>query len=304
MTQTKNKAKDDFGAWLQTLDPELSRVLADVAALAQKIRRGVPDRLEKIGHAANKFGEQQEALDVWMNQHMAQTLLTCPCIKAAHSEELEKPLNGNKNGRFTVTLDPLDGSSNALSNNAFGAIVGVYEDDLPVPGKKLKAALFLLFGPATTMNATIGKGVLEFVRHHDAHRFKLAHQNVYLPPKPRVLGLGGTLSDYPQKTLNAVMALARKEKLKLRYSGSLCADLSQILHYGGAYAYPATPAHPNGKLRLYFEANPLAFITEQACGKATDGKKRILDKKAGSVDERTPLVLGSADLVDALQDVL
>ncbi len=112
-----------------------------------------------------------------------------------------------------------------------------------------------------------------------------------------MVGLGGDLHAYPKKMLHRLLDLSRKKGLKLRYSGSLTADFSQILHYGGLYAYPATPSHPEGKMRLYFEANPLSFLMEQACGAASDGRRRILAKKGARADQRTPLILGNAGLV-------
>ncbi len=289
---------EELDDWLKSLkDAELATVIKSVSELTPIVRRGVPERLEAIRHQTNQFGEQVRLLDDWLNELLVNHLRKIPSVRKIYSEELAEPALANKSGRFFVTLDPLDGSSNALSNNAFGLIVGIYERDLPVQGSQLKTALYVLFGPATTLNVTVGKGVLEFVRHSDRHRFALTHQNICLPYRPQVVGLGGDLHNYPRQTLHRLVSVSRKEKLKLRYSGSLAADISQILHYGGAYAYPATPAHPEGKLRLYFEANPLAFLMEQACGAASDGKRRILAKKGARFDQRTPLILGNTELV-------
>ncbi len=176
---------EELDDWLKNLkDTELAAVIKRVSELTPVIRRGVPERLEAVRHQTNQFGEQVRLLDDWLNVLLVDRLRRIRSVCKIYSEELGEPVLANKAGRFFVTLDPLDGSSNALSNNAFGLIVGIYGHELPVQGSRLLAALYVLFGPATTLTVSTGNGVLEFVRHSDRHRFALTHQNLCLPYRP------------------------------------------------------------------------------------------------------------------------
>jgi fructose-1,6-bisphosphatase I len=256
----------------------------------------------------NKYGEAVAKLDEWVNGYLCDNLVKTGLVRKIYSEELEEPLLARSDAPFVVTLDPLDGSSNIVSNNSFGSIVGIYREDLPQSGRKLVAALYKLYGPVNTLVYTVGKGTHEFVKHYDSEgnaRFLLLAKNMAIPQPGEVFGLGGDPLDWSPQFLKFAKDLFREEKLKVRYSGTFVADFSQILHRGGMFSYPSTKKNPKGKLRLFYEAQPMAFIIEQAGGATYDGAKgSLLDVKGNDVDARTPLYMGSRQLIQKLKDVI
>jgi len=206
-----------------------------------------------------------------------------------------------------VTLDPLDGSSNIVSNNSFGTIVGVYREDLPQNGRKLVAALYKLYGPVNTLVYTVGKGTHEFVKHYDSEghaQWLLLAESMKVPEPGEVFGLGGDPLDWSPAFLKFAKSLFREEKLKVRYSGTFVADFSQILHRGGIFAYPSTKKSAQGKLRLVYEAQPMSFIWEQAGGASWSEKGSLLDVRETDVDARVPVYLGNAHLIGKLKKEL
>jgi fructose-1,6-bisphosphatase I len=254
----------------------------------------------------NKYGEAVAALDEWVNGYLCDSLVKTGLVRKIYSEELKEPLVATLNAKapFVVTLDPLDGSSNIVSNNSFGTIVGVYREDLPQTGRKLVAALYKLYGPVNTLVYTVGKGAHEFVKHYDSEgkaQWLLLAENMKVPEPGEVFGLGGDPLDWHGEFLKYAKDLFRKEKLKVRYSGTFVADFSQILHRGGIFSYPATKKSPNGKLRLFYEAQPMAFIWEQAGGESWSGSGSLLDVREKNVDARVPLYLGNRHLIEKLR---
>lgn len=289
-------------------DEKLSELLLSFARLSLNMQTQFPKYLSGIENDRNKYGEAVAKLDAWANKILCDTLLDTGFVRAIYSEELRQPIKGNKSAPFVITLDPLDGSSNITTNNAFGIIMGVYEDDLPQPGRNLSAAVYKLYGPVNTLVYSTGNGVHEFVKHYyedgDA-KFLQLHKNLKLPDKPEVFGIGGDPLEWDAKFLTFAKDLFRKEKMRPRYSGTFVADFSQVLHRGGFFAYPKTTSKPKGKLRLYYECSPLSFICEQAGGMSWDGGKgSILDHFDTDADARVPLYLGNKEIINKLKEAM
>jgi fructose-1,6-bisphosphatase I len=224
-------------------------------------------------------------------------------VKWIASEELEQPLD-TKHGEFSVAFDPLDGSSNIKTNNLMGTIVGIYRNTtLPAKGRNLTAAMYFLYGPYTQAVVALERGVHVFVatKKVTASSAYLSDGTTHrLPEKGTVYGIGGLKEKWTPRVQNYVQSLERKG-LKLRYGGSFVGDFNQILYYGGVFAYPELVDAPNGKLRLQFESNPIAFITEKAGGKGSTGTGSILDVEPERIDQRVPTYVGNDDLINEIE---
>ncbi|MBD3388193.1 MAG: fructose-1,6-bisphosphatase [Candidatus Altiarchaeales archaeon] len=284
------------------VDEGLVDLISEVASLAVPIRKEFPHRTGKAG-TKNKYGEEQVALDVWVNDFLTKKLLDTGAVKTVVSEELPEPVHSkDKTGKYTVSLDPLDGSSNVKSNNMFGTIVGVYKKDLPGKGRDQVAAFYKLYGPSTTIVLTTGDGVHEFVKARKGHsNFILLREDVEFP-EPKIYGVGGN----PDKWIpefEVFVRLLRDRGLKLRYGGSFVGDFNQVLHHGGFFGYPALMGKPKGKLRLVFEGCPMAFIAKEAGGSSSCGSKSLLDIEARDIDERVPIYIGNEDLIESLEEI-
>ncbi len=288
-------------------DAELQKLISSFAYIALDAQHQFPKYLRGTMGEPNKYGEAVAALDEWVNGFLCDSLVKTGLVRKIYSEELREPLKAHNDAPFVVTLDPLDGSSNIVSNNSFGSIVGVYRDDLPQSGRKLVAALYKLYGPVNTLVYTVGEGAHEFVKHYDSEgtpQFLLLAQNMKIPEPGEVFGIGGDPLEWSPEFLKFAKGLFREEKLKVRYSGTFVADFSQILHRGGIFAYPSTKKSPLGKLRLVYEAAPMAFIIEQAGGASWSGKGSLLDASEKDVDARVPLYMGGKTLVGKLKKSL
>ena len=280
------------------VDRDLGRLFSVISGLAGAIRRELPVRRDPAA-TKNVYGEQQLELDVWINDALVRALGESGLVSQVASEEMGEVKSVGK-GRFSVVLDPLDGSSNVKSNNIFGTIFGVVDGGrLPARGANLAAAGYMIYGPATTFVYAAKGGVHEFVQGAAgrAEEFALVHEGLRLPPKGKLYGVGG----HREKWIPAVKVFVgdlERELMNLRYGGSFVGDFNQILHYGGFFAYPAQVDKPAGKYRLQFESNPIAFIAEAAGGAGTTGTERILDVAPTGIDQTVPTYVGNRDLVD------
>ena len=185
-----------------------------------------------------------------------------------------------------------------------GTVVGIYDAPLPATGRDLVAAGYVLYGPITTMIVADDSGVREEVVTSDDGGVdrSTVEDDLRLPDDPLVYGFGGRVPDWPDD----FTAYAREveDELKLRYGGAMVGDVNQVVTYGGIFAYPALVDAPDGKLRLSFEANPIAYIVERAGGAATDGEVDILDVEPEGVHDRVPLYVGNEELVERLKAAL
>lgn len=230
------------------------------------------------------------------------------------SEEVEEPIfvPENLRGKYCVVFDPLDGSSNIDCNVSVGSIFGIYKkqsdstgtvEDVLQPGTNLVAAGYCMYGSSTQMVLTYGEGVNGFTLDPSIGEFLLTHPNIKIPEKSKTIysaneGNSAYWYDGVKNFVNKVKGF--EKPWAARYVGSMVADVHRTLLYGGIFMYPNDRKTPSGKLRLLYEGNPMAMIIEQAGGKATTGKQRILEVLPKSVHERQPTFLGTASYVDML----
>ena len=304
--------------------PELSDVFYAVAQaaaqIAAKIRlAGLEDGYGAAG-ATNVQGEQQQKLDVFANEVMTGCLRHCVGVVGVVSEEDDAPVLFHKDEggkRFAVSFDPLDGSSNIDVNVNVGTIFGVrllaegVQDVAAAvlePGAAQVAAGYVLYGPSVVLIATMGDGVSAFTLGEKgefvqtAERVAMPEQGVYYSANE------ANAASWPVGYRDYLPALLRGElggqAYSARYIGSLVADFHRTLLKGGVFLYPPTEKAPEGKLRLQYEANPLAMLVENAGGMAVNGADRILDLQPKGIHQRTPLVIGSRREVELLQQMV
>ena len=296
----------------------LGEVFAAIAEAARQIERKI--RLAGLGDiygaagAVNVQGEQQQKLDVFANDLLTEVLRGVSCVAAIVSEEDEGPVEFERKGsggEFVVVFDPLDGSSNIDVNVNVGTIFGVVRKVGNVEASVLRlgtgqvAAGYVLYGPSAVMVMTLGDGVAAFTLDED-DRFVLTAERMRMPEQgPYYSANESNASSWPEVYREYVQGLVRGElggrEYGSRYIGSLVADFHRTLLKGGVFLYPPTKKAPRGKLRLLYEAYPLAMIAEQAGGSAVDGETRILELRAGGIHDRTTLVIGSRTEVEALR---
>lgn len=273
-------------------------IIEAVAEFAPELRAGLPGR-RRAAESENPSGEVQLAADVWADEELESRLRGLESVGAYASEEREAVLDTGSG--YGVVVDPLDGSSNLTSNNLMGTIVGVYDAALPARGRELIAAAYILYGPITTMVVAHAGTVTErVIEAHGSHR--VVRDDVGLPPEPTVYGFGGRVPDWPVEFTEYARAV--EEELKLRYGGAMIGDVNQVLTYGGVFAYPGLKSRPEGKLRLQFEANPIAYIIETAGGRSSDGERSLLDVEPERLHQRTPVHVGNPELIGRLEERL
>ncbi len=288
-------------------DPVVAAIFDAVAETAPEIRAALPGRRVE-SDTENPSGETVMAGDMYADELLGDALSAVDGVGSFVSEErtgAEDVGGAVGEGAYAVAIDPLDGSSNLRSNNAMGTVIGVYDAPLPTTGRDLVAAGYVLYGPITTMVVADDAGVREEVIERDADGTvsrSVVEDDLSLPDDPLVYGFGGRVPDWPDE----FTAYAREieDELKLRYGGAMVGDVNQVLTYGGIFAYPALVDAPDGKLRLSFEANPIAYVIERAGGTASDGDTHILDVEPEGVHDRVPLYVGNESLVDRLEAAL
>ncbi|WP_418281578.1 class 1 fructose-bisphosphatase [Halorubrum sp. DTA98] len=290
-------------------DPTVEEIFDAVAATAPRIRDALPGRRVESG-TENPSGETVMAGDVYADELLAEALGDVDGVGSFVSEERAEALDvGGTVGddAYAVAIDPLDGSSNLRSNNAMGTVVGVYDAPLPAPGRDLVAAGYVLYGPITTMVVADESGVREEVVERDDDAANGVSRSVViddlaLPDEPTVYGFGGRVPDWP----DAFREYAREieGELKLRYGGAMVGDVNQVVTYGGVFAYPALVDAPDGKLRLQFEANPIAYVIERTGGSSSDGSDSILDVDPEGLHDRVPLYVGNDGPIERLEAAL
>lgn len=290
----------------------LSALSISAKIIAAHVRRArLDDVLGSVG-SENVQGEQQQKLDVIANEILLHTLGGREGVAIVASEENEEPviLRTDPRGeqKYCVLFDPLDGSSNLDVCGAVGTIFSILrqdrrspaiEDSLLQPGSRQIAAGYVLYGPSTVFALTIGRGVDLFVLDPAYGAFMRVEQNVRIPPASKSYSLNeGNRLAFPAG-YQRYLDWAQTETYSSRYAGAMVADVHRILLKGGVFMYPPTTKAPHGKLRLMYEANPMAFLVEQAGGKALAApNQRILDVQPSDIHQRTPVILGSPAEVD------
>ncbi|RAW46993.1 fructose-bisphosphatase class I [Halorubrum sp. 48-1-W] len=293
-------------------DSVVEAVFDAVAATAPEIRDALPGRRVESG-TENPSGETVLAGDVYADELLAEALGAVEGVGSFVSEERPEAVDVGGTvgeGAYAVAIDPLDGSSNLRSNNAMGTVVGIYDAPLPASGRSLVAAGYVLYGPITTMVVADGSGVREEVVERDGEggggdpsvTRSVVDDDLTLPDNPTVYGFGGRVPDWPAPFREYAREV--EDELKLRYGGAMVGDVNQVVTYGGVFAYPALVHAPDGKLRLSFEANPIAYIVESMGGASSDGSGSILDVEPDGIHDRVPLHVGNEELVDRLERAL
>jgi len=290
----------------------LSAISLSAKVISSRIRRARIENVLGALDSENVQGEQQQKLDVIANEVLLRCLGERAGVAIVASEENEEPiiLRSETDGErpYVVLFDPLDGSSNLDVCGGVGTIFGVLRHDRraqPVesstlqPGLNQAAAGYVLFGSSTVFVLTTGKGVAMFVLDPSVGAFLLVDDDVRIPPAHKTYSLNEAYrATFPQGYRD-YLSWAHENGYSSRYVGSMVADIHRTLIKGGVFLYPPTEKAPAGKLRLMYEANPMAMILEQAGGKAFAGKdQRILEIQPTDLHERTSVILGSPDEVD------
>ena len=292
-------SESDSDAAADVADP-VGETIAVVARSAPEIRGGLAGRRTKTDEE-NASGETQLAADVWADQLLEERLTAIDGVGQFASEERDEVVDAG-DGSLSVAVDPLDGSSNLKSNNSMGTILGVYDADLPATGRDLVAAAYVLYGPITTMVVARDGAVTEYVVEGTDGEFderRAVREDVSLPDDPTVYGFGGRVPDWTDRFADYASDI--EDELKLRYGGAMIGDVNQVLTYGGVFGYPELESRPEGKLRLQFEANPIAYVVESAGGASSNGEKSLLDADTEGIHQRTPVYVGNEELIDRLE---
>ncbi len=272
----------------------------------------------------NVSGDEVKKLDVYAHNTFIKALdhVGHLCVMASEENEtiIEIP-EIYPAGKYVFVFDPLDGSSNIDVNATIGTIFGIYrritpegtrgtEKDVLQKGDNLVCGGYILYGSSTMLVYTTGNGVHGFTLDPSVGEFLLSHPNMQIPKKGNIYSINEGNYNLWDEGIRKYINYLKSDKntngkpYKLRYIGSLVADFHRTLIYGGIFLYPSDKRSPNGKLRLIYEANPLAFIIEQAGGRASDGYKRIREIQPESLHQRTPLIIGSEEDVEEAETFL
>jgi fructose-1,6-bisphosphatase I len=307
---------------------ELTRLINSIRLAAKVVnykvnQAGLVDITGAAG-AQNIQGEDQQKLDVFANDTFMQTLINREIVCGIASEENDdfvviKGNDGGHNNKYIVLMDPLDGSSNIDVNVPVGTIFSIYRritpvgspvtiDDFLQPGDAQVAAGYVIYGTSTMLVYTTGAGVNGFTLNPAIGTFYLSHPNMQFPKDGNIYSINeGNYVHFPQGVKDYIKYCQREEENRpytSRYIGSLVADIHRNMIKGGIYLYPTSSKAPKGKLRLLYECNPMAFIAEQAGGKATDGFGRIMEIVPTELHERVPFFCGSYNMVSKAEEFM
>ncbi len=308
---------------------ELSRLLSHFGVAAKIVNRevnkaGLVDILGDVG-TVNTQGEAQQKLDVYADTQFIHALRASGEVCGMASEEDDNIVTFDNvlsnDGKYILCIDPLDGSSNIDVNVSIGTIFSIYrriserghkaeDKDFLQEGLKQVAGGYIIYGSSTMLVYTTGRGVNGFTLDPSIGEFCLSHADIRTPESGGIYSINEgyyiRFDDAIKKYIKYAQQDDKQTKrpYKARYIGSLVADFHRNLLKGGIYIYPATTDAPDGKLRLLYEANPLAFVVEQAGGMAVNGKDRILDMKPQDLHQRTPLIIGSTNMVNKVMEFI
>uniref|UniRef100_A0A8C4NMF5 Fructose-1,6-bisphosphatase isozyme 2 n=2 Tax=Eptatretus burgeri TaxID=7764 RepID=A0A8C4NMF5_EPTBU len=292
----------------------LNALCSAIKAISCAVRKAGIANMYGIAGGTNVTGDQVKKLDVLSNDlviNMLRSSFTA-CLLVSEENEGILVVEAEKRGKYVVCFDPLDGSSNIDCLASIGTIFAIYRKpdegeptirDALQPGRKLVAAGYALYGSATMLVLSTGNGVDCFMLDPAIGEFILVDHNVRIKKRGKIYSVNEGYAKYFEPAMTEYLQKMKFPKdgsspYGSRYVGSMVADVHRTLVYGGVFMYPANSKSPNGKLRLLYECNPMAFIMEQAGGKATNGHRPILDIQPTTLHERAPIVLGSPDDVD------
>lgn len=287
------------------IDPDLRRLIHTVSVAGKYISAQLKAANRKMSGTQNASAEHQLEIDKQADVILQDMITQLNYVAEYASEEQDVVIKTEHPApKYSVSVDPLDGSSLIDVNLAVGTIVGIHRcEKLIDSGRHIVAALYILYGPLTTLVYTSGKGVHEFVLNPEGE-FVLSQKNIQMKPEGKIYSPGGLRTDWTAPHRQYIDDLI-STGYKLRYSGGLVPDFNQILMKGGGmFSYPGLVKSPEGKLRLLFELYPLAFICEQAGGMGTDGVTPILDLKLSEIHQRAPIYIGSRTEVEKAKNYL
>jgi len=292
-----------------SLAPLLTQIGYAAKTLAREFSRAaLVGRLGLVGEE-NASGDAQKKLDVFANDTVIEAFIDAGLVSSIVSEELEgaRCVSCESEAPYILCIDPLDGSSNIDINGDVGTIFGIYRRGEPNEtlesaflraGSEQVGAGYILYGASTILVYTIGSGVHGFTLDRELGEFLLSHEGIQCPARGKTysanLARGSGWAPGIQKYVGS-LAAAREPRYSLRHNGALVADFHRCLLEGGIHFYPADDVYEEGKLRLLYECAPLAFVAQQAGGRATTGSGDILGITVESLHQRTPFVIGSAD---------
>jgi fructose-1,6-bisphosphatase I len=307
---------------------ELSRLLRDIGIAAKLVNREVNKAglVDIIGEAgtSNIQGENQKKLDVYANEQFISALTyggeCCIVVSEENDEYLHIEGEVSKNAKYIVAIDPLDGSSNIDVNVNVGTIFSIYRrksvsgkptmEDILQKGVEQVAAGYVTYGSSTMLVYTTGKGVNGFTLDPSIGEFCLSHPDMRIPKDGHIYSINeGHYTHFPDGVKKYIKYCQVEDEgtgrpYTSRYIGSMVADLHRNLILGGIFIYPITASAPNGKLRLVYECNPMAFIIEQAGGKASNGYQRILELDVNTLHQRSAIFIGSENMVNKAEEMM
>jgi fructose-1,6-bisphosphatase I len=307
---------------------ELSRLINSIRLAAKVVnhevnKAGLVDIIGAAGDT-NIQGEDQQKLDVYANEKFIQTLTNRNIVCGIASEEEDDFISinsqdENNQNKYVVLIDPLDGSSNIDVNVSVGTIFSIYRRVTPVgtpvtledflqKGNQQVAAGYIIYGTSTMLVYTTGVGVNGFTLNPAIGTFYLSHPNMKFCEDGNIYSVNeGNYIHFPQGVKDYLKYCQMEEgdrPYTSRYIGSLVSDFHRNMIKGGIYIYPSTSKNPDGKLRLLYECNPMAFLAEQANGKASDGSTRILDIQPTELHQRVPIFCGSKNMVEKAEEFM
>ena len=309
---------------------ELSGILSSIRLVAKVIHRdinkaGLTNNIIGNSGVENVQGEAQMKLDLFAHNTMKQALMSREEVAGFASEEEENFIafdtERGRNAKYVILTDPLDGSSNIDVNVAVGTIFSIYRRISPVgtpvtledfmqPGNRQVAAGYIVYGSSTMLVYTTGNGVNGFTYDPSLGVFCLSHENIQIPKTGKIYSINeGQYLKFPVGVKKYLKYCQEEDKetqrpYTSRYIGSLVSDFHRNMLKGGIYIYPSATNYPNGKLRLLYEGNPMAFLAEQAGGVASDGYNRILDIQPTALHQRVPLFIGSREMVKKAEEMM
>lgn len=294
----------------------LNCILTAVKAISSAVRKAGIAKLYGIAGETNVQGEEVKKLDVLANELFINMLRASytTCLLVSEENETAIEVDIDKQGKYIVCFDPLDGSSNIDCLVSIGSIFAIYKKNTEGPvtvqdalqsGSNIVAAGYALYGSATMVVLSIGEGVNGFMLDPAIGEFILTQPNITIKPRGKIYSLNeGYAKFWDEPTKKYIQRKKFPEDGKApygaRYIGSMVADVHRTIVYGGIFMYPATKESPKGKLRLMYECNPMSFIVEKAGGLSTNGSISILDIKPESIHQRTPIFLGSREDVEEI----
>lgn len=307
---------------------EFSRLISSIRIASKVVNRevnkaGIANIIGQVG-SQNIQGEEQQKLDVLANEIFIEALSQREVVCGIASEENHDfiSIKCSENAhlsKYVVLIDPLDGSSNIDVNVSVGTIFSIYRRVTPI-GTPVKiedflqkgihqvAAGYIVYGSSTMLVYTTGNGVNGFTLDPSIGTYYLSHPNMRFPKQGKIYSINeGNYIKFPQGVKKYIKYCQEQDNdrpYNSRYIGSLVADFHRNMIKGGIYMYPSTYQFPNGKLRLLYECNPIAFLTEQAHGKASDGVRRILEIQPNELHQRVPFFCGNQEMVDKLEEFM